>query len=86
MLTLSQVYANSLPTSISMLVKRVSKATLAKKIEEAKNIEFQMKGCKEGQVSLVKKEVQPPPRRGILLTRPLGKKIEQGLENGSGDI
>jgi hypothetical protein len=55
-----EVYANSLPTSISMFVKRVAKATLAEKFEEAKTIEFQMKGCKEGKVSLVKKEVQPP--------------------------
>jgi hypothetical protein len=45
-------------------------------------IEFQMKGCKEGQVSLVKKEVQPPPRRGLLLTRPPGKQTEQGPEKG----
>jgi hypothetical protein len=45
-----------------------------------------MKGCKEGQVSLFKKEVQPPPRRGLLLTRPPGKQIEQGPEKVSGDI
>jgi hypothetical protein len=53
-----------------MFVKRVAKKTLAENFEEAKMIEFQMKGCKEGQVSLVKKETQPPPRRGLLLTRP----------------
>jgi hypothetical protein len=64
----------------------LSKHTLAENFEEAKTIEFQMKGCKEGQVSLVKKESQPPPRRGLLLTRPLGKQTEQGLEKGSGDI
>jgi hypothetical protein len=45
-----------------------------------------MNGCKEGQVSLVKKEVQPSPRRGLLLTTPLGKQTEQGPEKGSGDI
>jgi hypothetical protein len=56
-----------------MFVKRASKTTLAENFEESKTIEFQMKGCKEGQVSLVKKEVQPPPKRGLLLTRPLGK-------------
>jgi hypothetical protein len=50
-----EVYANALPTSISMFVKRVAKPTLAENFEEAKMIEFQMKGCKEGQVSLVKK-------------------------------
>jgi hypothetical protein len=38
------------------------------------------------EVSLVKKEVQPPPRRGLLLTRPLGKQMEKGPEKGSGDI
>ena len=56
-----------------MFVKRAAKETLNENFEEAKTIEFQMKGCKEYQVSLVKKEFQPPPRRGLLLTRPLGK-------------
>jgi hypothetical protein len=69
-----------------MFVKRATKTTLAENFEEAKKTEFQMKGCKEFEVSLVKKEVQPPPRRGFLLTRPLGKQIEQGPEKGSGDI
>ena len=69
-----------------MFVKRAAKTTLAENFEEAKTIEFQMKGCKEGQVSLVKKEVQPPPMRGLMLTKPPEKQIEQGLEKGSGDI
>jgi hypothetical protein len=69
-----------------MFLKRAAKTTLAENFEEAKKIEFQMKGCKEGQVSLVKKEVQLPPRRGLLLTRPPRKQTEQGLEKGSGDI
>jgi hypothetical protein len=69
-----------------MFVKRVAKTTLADNFGEAKTIEFQMKGCKEGQVSLVKKEVTPPPRRGLFLTRILGKQIEQGPEKGSVDI
>jgi hypothetical protein len=69
-----------------MFVKRDSKTTLVENFEEAKTIKFQMKGCKEGQVSLIKKEVQPPPWRRLLLTRPPGKQIEQGLEKGSGDI
>jgi len=43
-----EVYANALLASISMFVKRASKETLAKNFEEAKTIEFQMKGCKEG--------------------------------------
>jgi hypothetical protein len=81
-----EVYANALPASISMFVKRVAKTTVAENFEEAKTIEFQMNGCKEGQVSLVKKEAQPPPRRGLLLTRPSGKQIEQGPKKGSGDI
>jgi hypothetical protein len=68
-----------------MFVKRASKRTLAKNFEEAKTIEFQMKGCKEGQVSLVNKEVQPPPRRGILLTRPPGRQAEQTPDKGNGD-
>jgi hypothetical protein len=68
-----KVYTNALPAFISMFTKRDTKPTLVDNFEEAKMIEFQMKGCKEGRVSLVKKEAQPPPRRGILLTRPLGK-------------
>jgi hypothetical protein len=40
-----------------MFVKGAAKTTLAKNFEEAKMIELQVKGCKEGQVSLVKKEV-----------------------------
>ena len=63
-----KVYANALPTFISMFVKRVAKTNLAHNFEEEKTIEFQMKGCKEGWVSLVKKKVQIPPRRGLLLT------------------
>jgi hypothetical protein len=39
-----EVYTNSLPTSISMFVKRVSKHTLAEKFEVDKMIEFLMKG------------------------------------------
>jgi hypothetical protein len=69
-----------------MFVKMVSKHTLAENFKEDKMIEFQMKGCKEGQVSLVKKEFQPPPRRGLLLIRPPGKQIERGPKKGSGDI
>jgi len=69
-----------------MFVKRATKHTLDENFEEAKTIEFQMKGCKGVQVSLVKKESQPPPRRGLLLTRPPGKQIDQGPEKGSGDI
>jgi hypothetical protein len=81
-----EVYANSLPASISMFVKRFSKHTLDENFKEDKTIEFQMKGCKEGQVSLVKKEAQPPPRRGLLLTIPPRKQTKQGPEKGSGDI
>jgi hypothetical protein len=81
-----EVYANVLPASISMFVKRAAKKTLAENFEEAKMIEFQMKGCKEGQASLVRKESQPPPRRGLLLTRPSGKLAEQTPDKGNGDI
>jgi hypothetical protein len=81
-----EVYANALLASISMFVKRVVKQNLDENFEEAKTIEFQMKGCKEGQVSLVKKEAQPPPRRGLLLTRPPGKQEEQTSDKGNGDI
>ena len=69
-----------------MFVKRAAKITLAKNFEESKMIEFQMKGCKESQVSLVKKETQTPPQRVILLTRTLGKQAEQAPKKGSGDI
>ena len=41
-----EVDANALPASISMFVKRAAKTTLAQNFEEAKTIEFQMKGCK----------------------------------------
>jgi hypothetical protein len=41
-----KVYSNALPTSISMFVKRAAKLTLAENFEEAKMIEFQMKGFK----------------------------------------
>jgi hypothetical protein len=68
-----EVYANAFLASISMFVKRTTKTNLTDNFDEAKTIEFQMKGCKEGQVSLVKKEFQPPPRRWLLLTRPPGK-------------
>jgi hypothetical protein len=53
-----------------MFVKMAAKITLGENFEEAKTIEFQMKGYKEGRVSLGKKEFQPPPRRGLLLTKP----------------
>jgi hypothetical protein len=72
-----EVYANALPASISMFVKRAAKRTLEENFEEAKMIEFQMKGCKESQASLVKKESHLLPRRGLLLTRPPGKPAEQ---------
>jgi hypothetical protein len=62
-----------------MFIKRVAKHTLAKNFEEAKTIEFQMKGCKEGQISLIKKETQPLPKRGIFLTRPPQNKQNQVL-------
>ena len=35
-----EVYANTLPTYISMFVKRAAKRTLAENFEEAKTIEF----------------------------------------------
>jgi hypothetical protein len=43
-----EVYANALTASISMFVKRVAKKTLDDNFEEAKTIEFQMKGFQEG--------------------------------------
>jgi hypothetical protein len=58
-----EVYANALPASISMFIKRVAKQTLVENFEEAKTIEFHMKGCKEGQAPLMKRETQPLPRR-----------------------
>jgi hypothetical protein len=41
-----EVYTNALPKSISMFVKRTAKLTLVDNFEEAKTIEFEMKGCK----------------------------------------
>jgi hypothetical protein len=82
-----EVYTNAFLASISMFVKRASKRTLAKNFEEDKTIKLHMKGCKEGQVSLIKKQVQPPPKRGFLLTRQSGKKVEQTpCDKGNGDI
>jgi hypothetical protein len=72
-----EVYANALLASIFIFFKRDCRHTLTENFKEAKKIEFQRKGCKEGQVSLVKKESQPPPRSGLLLTRPLGKKMNK---------
>jgi hypothetical protein len=43
-----EVYANVVPTSISIFLKRDAKYTLAENFKEDKTIEFQMKGCKEG--------------------------------------
>jgi hypothetical protein len=45
-----------------------------------------MKECKEGHASLVKKEAQPPPSRGLLLTISPRKQVEQSLEKGNGYI
>jgi hypothetical protein len=81
-----KVYSNALPTSISMFIKRATKKTLAENFEEAKMIDFHMKGCKEGQAPLVRKESQPPSRRGLLLTRLLGKPAEPTPDKGNGDI
>jgi hypothetical protein len=69
-----------------MFVKRVAKHTLAKNFEEAKTIEFQMKGCKEGQISLTKRETQPLPKRGILLTIPPIKQTKLGPDKEGGDL
>jgi hypothetical protein len=41
-----------------MFIKRAAKPTLAKNFEEAKIIEFQMKGCKDNQISFSRKETQ----------------------------
>ena len=54
----AKVYANELPTSISMFAKRATKPTPVENFEEAKIIEFQMKGCKYNQISLLKKETK----------------------------
>jgi hypothetical protein len=81
-----EVYANALPTSISMFVKGATKQTLMENFEEDKTIEFHMKGCKEGQASLVRKESQPSPSRGLLLTRPSGEPTDQNPNKGNGDI
>jgi hypothetical protein len=78
-----EVYANTVATSISIFFKRAIKPTLDEKFEEDKIIEFQMKGCKEIQTSLAKKEAQQPPKRGFLSTRPLGKQVEQNIEKES---
>jgi len=69
-----------------MFVKRVAKCTLAKNFEESKTIDFQMKGCKQGHISLIKNESQPIPKRGILLTRPPRKQTEQGTQKEGGDL
>jgi hypothetical protein len=69
-----------------MFVKRDAKKTPIENFEEAKTTKFQMKGCKEGQVSLVKKEIHPPLGRGLLLTIPLGKLVKQTPDKGNEDI
>jgi len=69
-----------------MFIKIIAKHTVAEKFKEAKTIEFQMKGCKEGHISLIKKETQPLPKRGILLKRPPGKQIEPGPHTEGGYV
>jgi hypothetical protein len=81
-----EVYDNALLASISMFVKRVTKPTLAKKFEEEKIIEFQMKCCKDNQISLSKKEMSHIPRRGVMLTIPPRKQVEQQIEKGNVDM
>jgi hypothetical protein len=64
-----------------MFVKRVGKNTLALNFEEAKKIEFEMKGCKEGQTTLGQKYIIPP--KGDLI---LSKKPTEGKEKDSMDM
>jgi hypothetical protein len=45
-----------------------------------------MKGCKEGQISVIKKETQPLPKKVILLTRPSGNQTEPGPDKERGDL
>jgi hypothetical protein len=78
------VYDNALPASIFMLVKRATKHTLDENFEEDKMIEFQMKGYKEGQISLMKKQTQHLTKRGRFLTRPPVKQIELGPNKEGG--
>jgi hypothetical protein len=75
-----EVYTNALPTSISIFVKRAAKPTLAENFEEAKIIEFQMKGCKDIHVSLLKKETKHTPRRALSLTWTPGKQTKHNTE------
>jgi len=69
-----------------MFVKRATKIILAKKFKEDKTIEFQMKGCKESEISLTKKETKQPPKRGLLLTRPIGKEDKKNTEKEGVDM
>jgi hypothetical protein len=69
-----------------MFVKRAAKHTLSENFKEDKMIEFQMKGYKEGHISLLKKETQPLPKREPLFTRPPGKQTKQGPEKEGGDL
>jgi hypothetical protein len=41
-----EVYVNALLAPISMFAKRAGRITLSLNFEEAKKIEFEMKGCK----------------------------------------
>jgi hypothetical protein len=45
-----------------------------------------MKGCKDNQISLSKKETSQTPRRGLMLTRPPGKQVEQHVEKDNTDM
>jgi hypothetical protein len=63
-----------------MFVKRATKPTLDENFEKTKIIEFQMKGCKDNQISLSKKETSQTPRQGLMLTRTPGKQVEQQIE------
>jgi len=63
-----------------MFIKKANKTTLAENFEEEKNIEFQMKECKDNHISLENKETQQPSRRGCLLMQPPGKQTKQNNE------
>jgi hypothetical protein len=80
-----EVYVNALPASISMFDKQAGINTLALNFEEAKKIEFEMKGCRQGQNTLRKKDITPP-KKGLILMRPQTKQLDESKENDSIDM
>jgi hypothetical protein len=76
------VYVNSLPTPISMFIKREGKLTLEENFKEAKKVEFEMLECKEK----TNKMDSSQTKKGIILEKPQNKATLERKEIDSMDL